>query len=328
MNRDDLYQMTKSNIAESMRAVCETGNLPDYLKVVYTFPTHNYLNHLLIWKQRPNAGCIAGMNAIRENGIKIPEKSRRIALLYPDLTKDSKDYTVVFGYDISEAEGYKEKDKGVSSLFNRIKTASGGYSIVEAEEGAISGQNKGYAVADEKRFVIKRGLNGDMYNRALIEVYVGNELTGLADGFMKEFLVPLVTYCVYGYFGLIKAEDKALNVLAVSLGKHTDEEIRDLLDELSRFSGEIILDLSGNVLSFNETAILNAVFRTDDRAMMHEIFESAAKQVTDEGLRRDMEMLDAKIMHTTKEYLAKLKDTVRAGKLNTYPEYPIEYIIK
>lgn len=354
MPDEKLKRISELNIERSMTEITDIKNIKSYLRVVYGHPTLSYKNHLLVWKQSPQAKEIAGREAIEKAGLTITDETPRIVLLYPTfrLEKEGKireidgkpqmealteaevyevepeyssDYQAVIGYDLGSIEGYAPKPILRRELFNRIKLASGGFTVKDADESKLSGSERGYLDFDERRFYLKRGISNDMQDRTLISLYVQEELADRRGDPMGDLLVSLVTYCLYGYFGLLKAEDDSLNVYAVTMQRMSEEVLRDFLRELSSLSTEMMLDLSENILTFDEIAIANALLRTDAFEDMHVTFWGVMQNVSDADLREEIAIFDEKLHKTVDGYLGKLNDAVKSGSLLTYPNYPLDY---
>ncbi len=366
MDNGQIKDITIHNVKKSIEsAFSNNDEFVKLVHVMSRFYSYEYKNQLLIYKQAPLATVIAGKECADNLGLKLTGSEQKIALLYPvfnlekegQLLKDasyefveantganvyevepeySSDYKIVTSLDLS---GLTEaKEASCDDIMRQIRYITGftirGGLKSEMENHKVSVFSPdGFFDADTKEIVIAEDILNNsnkkkLLNKTLIELYIDHEnqfsYQMPNDDFSNQ-LTMMIKLIVKDHFGY-KVTGSDVNVLLSEIPKDDEEYLRRLLERASKYSSEVIMDLSVHSLRFNEIAICNSLLNTDDYSRMNITFLSVGENIKDKDLTEEIRDLSETLHLTADGYLSKLNETVRNRKLYSYPSFDIEFI--
>lgn len=282
MTNEQLKIQADLNIEKCVNDIFKKENIVSYFDVVSRFPHLGYKNQILLWRQKPNAICVAGREAIEAKGIKLTGNEQKILLLYPSfiLVKEGKsatkdgvavfdysgdnnrvvyeinpeyvaDYKAVVAYDIGECEGYEPDEFDKSNVFNNIKSVTGN-PIVEGSDEDFKGQpdeyRYGFYVSDEdsrkRRFVIRKGLNEAQQTKALVSAYIDCLFSEQENNEYVD-LVKRITKCVAWKFFDVFTDDVSLLFISKVNKTNKREDGEEMTEkEIMQYKMDILHDVS------------------------------------------------------------------------------------
>lgn len=281
------------NIAE--KRVFE-GGICDYIKIMARFPGFDFRNQLLIWRQCPDAKCVAGAEAFKVLERRLAKDAKPIILLYPkfDFVKNGEeiekrnvsgevkgipeeypafsfDYVPVCGYDISDTDGEQIEEICHKKLIETLKKFDIEVMSVPESDLGPDGRYKDGILSDRINkktvFVVDMKLDGRMKKNRIISLFckfVTDEdgACSLFDENTEKLARELVIATVQYYFGDSSViTDSSLPERFKELVDLSDKQKDAFIRRISKDSSDAIKMLDGHFISFNEMAIVNAFFR-------------------------------------------------------------------
>ena len=200
-----------NNVDTIMQKVFD-GHFLDFIKIAARFPTFDYKNQLLIWRQSPDSHFIAGIEAYKASRREIKPDSQPIMLLYPHfvLTNEAElsdadgityeidvktgtkipsaypvfdlQYIPIRAYDISNTEG--DEDKSIIDKRYDLDEAllDNGIMVVDVDEsdlGSTGRYGDGIVIETSEdgsssrvTFAVDKELRGVARQNKLIEMFV------------------------------------------------------------------------------------------------------------------------------------------------------------
>lgn len=337
------------NISNCMEKVLDPENFLSYIRVVHNFPTFDYRNHLLIWRQCPKASYLISKTAADMEGIGISPDSQQIAIMYPSITieeagklveingvpqvdaitngeiyevepqyKNEFDFGFMYAVEDSQVKSFfSKKNRNPKDIFRAIKMT--GYNVIFKDASQMNTDTDfyGYVDANNKEYVINNGLSEPEKFMELIDLYVEEDNSEEeASEFMKT-LKLLIKAALYDYYGLL---DQTVTFPSVEIIKNNEDYKKDFFHTFSEKVSEAIMDFTGYVLTFNETAIANNLIRSSDLSDTTFALTCVKGLVKDESFRYDIAFFTEKLRRVSDEYYDKLVEAVMDKKLFTYPE--------
>ncbi len=284
------------NVTIAEKRVFE-GGICDYIKIMARFPGFDYRNQLLIWRQRPDARCVAGAEAFMVLERSITEDAKPIILLYPkfDFVKSGEeiekrntvgerkvileeypvfsfDFIPVCAYDISDTDGESIEDEvRHKKLVKSLQKMDIEVMSVPGSDLGPDGRYKDGIVPDginkKTVFMVDMKLDGRMRKNRIISLFCkyatdeDRECSTFDDNtenLAREIVIATVQY----YFGDSSViTDPSLPDRCKELQNLSDIQKTAFIRRISKDSADAIKMLDGHFVSFNEMAIVNAFFR-------------------------------------------------------------------
>ena len=350
----ELKERCYLQIEKTVEDVFRPENIKTYLDIVSNCINMNYLNHMLIYRQHPNATDVAGIQAWEMRGRKIKKDSIPIALLYPKIavksngepytdeyqnplceadtdtvlyTVDPKyeaDYTVVYAFDFSQTTGtVPNLSHKTGDFINRIRQLTDFLIMTVPAQDIQSPGEKGYYSIVEKEFQIREGLTDEERDRTLLSLYVHHsyceEIENKVDidYCYSKIEEQMTKYCVLKYFGL--AEKQPSFIYVNKLLTLPVEVKKKILYTVSYMSSKIIKDMIGYYLDFNETAIINSILTTSSYKELVALTEKLRPFIVDESIYLTLDCLISKLLRTKHDFLEQLYSDRENKRLFSYP---------
>lgn len=169
---------------------------------------------------------------------------------------------------------------------------------------------------------VAKGLNNRQYSEVLISAFTKFCLE--SKGFTDKILQSSVIYVVSQYFK-VKAQKGIQGVLFHQAFQYSDEEFAQLLEEISIMSFNVVEDLIGQMLSFDETGIVNIYLDEDNVEDFAEFLIEMQQGTEDETTIRILSDLAEKVESSTLNSMNHLlaQKNLR-GAVYTYPPFRFE----
>lgn len=347
----DLAKTAELNVNKCIDDVFTKQNIKSYLHVLGKFPLYDYRNQLLIWKQCPDATAVVGKMGYESEGNVIPDGTKKILLLSPqislvkegvpvldsngsvmvdEITKSvayeilpeyASEYEAVVAYDVSDLVECSPRSK--EGLVNRIKFCSG-YSVEEVGEADLPEDAKyGEIDIENNVFKIKRDITEDMFCAELLCQYVEEERRSYPADEFELCLRALSKIAICDAFGVSYREQSTIRINTAK--RESFSFRRELLEQMSMFTSEVITDLSTPQLSFNEVVIANSLLHEPSFPEMEIDFFTVRENLKDEYLKAQILTFSEKLFQSKEGYLEKLCEKVKNRSLYAYPPYEFEY---
>ena len=279
----------KNNVRTAADRVFD-GNLAGFMRIMTDLYGFDYKNQLLIWRQMPEAKCVAGASAFKNHKLSLKDKASPIFLLYPkfnlaapaemktgeadsshkvseDIPMYGIEYIPVQAYDISDTEGgippTTPRNRNISEVLR-----ANGISVVTAGKKAED------APKDPRVFVVDEGMSTPVEVREnLIRkfcTYVTEagkdkdvEFDRIFEDDIEKIIRDIVVFCVQRHFREEPWPDNMtfLSHMEVLLKQPIEEKLR-IIKRISRDVSDAIRMLDGPVITYNEMAIINAFLRS------------------------------------------------------------------
>ena len=285
-----MKQKCESIIKEQLQEIrCEHG-MKEYLTMLARFPQMGYENVLLLMYLFPEATMVCGKGAWKNYQADIKVGERAIPLLCPlgavgDMTKVS--YGVVGVFDISQVQNRETIHiEPVTKACSVEHIWKENYSYVVLED--INGEYirsrllKSTVNEDEHTIYLRKGLSEESREAELLKLYVKMWIKKAEIVVFEEELCDYLQIVLKRYFGYILEQDG--KVRYSELFASPDDEFCGFLRSLSVYALILISELAGqNFLSFNETALCNIFFGSEELAevVMH-VMDAAERADTQE----------------------------------------------
>lgn len=350
-------------INELTNEVLNSNTIQTYLDIVARCHHLSYMNQLLVYKQCPTSTIIMGKVAWESLGSSITPGSIPIALLYPHIVltdpgtpmtdesgaalqekgtgtamyiKDpnyATSYKTVYAFDIRQTDRHIREDEPCRIEFiDRIKLVSPlTVAFVEKDELVVP-HDKGQYVETEKEIQILQGLSDSESNaiaaKMFVEYHIDNALLKTSGKLGPEYqyleiIKLLCSYCVSKHFGI---NNKQNSFIYVNKLEKADVIIKKkILLLVSTYVNDIIQELEGWSLTFNETAILNSILYSVSYSELASSLTIVGERIkNDKLIFSSLNSVVFKLLHSETGYLSQLFNEKCRQTLYSYPPYPVE----
>lgn len=280
-----MKELCKEKIADMIDDFICQERFGEVLEMITRFPQMNFENILLLLHQFPQATVVCGKGAWNSYHATIKEGEKPIALFIPainrnDYKKEAKDvekwetnvyYDVIPVYDILQVSIKDDilallKRKELSE--NRIEQVlkeKFHLSVLEDIEETYVGRNhmiKSKYKEEINCIFLRPGLSRQIREVELLKYYIRMQLK---DKKLVSYAMELEHYIkiILGKYFSIQGIDAAIRTTELFFA--TQEEKRELLQQLSEIVFQLILELTGErKLSFIQTVCCNLFFESEN----------------------------------------------------------------
>lgn len=279
-------------------------------------------NLLLVYEQKPTAKTVCGKTAWKQLGREVKADAVPIRIRYP-IIEPKKDviYRFVNVYDYDSTEGSDLKLVSDEIVWaDRITQLTGATWEMVPEEALKGGLGRGFYDRDKNVFYLSKLCAGEQQEQTILGLYVDYVLLALD---VQDKLVRLaVTFVISERLGFRSA---IVRILFGKLEKMLVDEKWEFLKRVCYVSKKVLDDLTGYRLSFHEVAFVNSLMVSEDLEEMRRIFEQAAEGVSNEELRRELLVLENKLLKMKHVCRAELYRKRCRMQLFTYPPEVLEF---
>lgn len=302
------------------KAASREGILP-FLSVCVENENLSLINQLLVYEQCPKAKVVCGKAAWRQLERMVKMDAVPIQVLLPDvLPGKTVSYRVVNVYDYDSTEGEWQIEKHRKPAFADRITQLTGATWETVPEAAMNGRlDKGFYDGENHIFYLSELEAGVQQEHTILGLYIDYVME---SGEYKNRLVKLaVSFLLYERYEL---KHTIISALFGKLGKMTIEEKWAFLKEVRCTYKQIVDDLEGYTIDFNETAFVNHLLIAREPEIVCREFEQAASLAANEDLRGELLALKEKLMQTKEGYLVELYRKRSQRQLFSFPPVPLE----
>lgn len=300
----------------------------NFLNVLVNNPHLSFLNLLLVYEQKPTAKMMCGRKAWEQMGHTVCYEAEPIKLLFPHIKEmmsaDKSVYHVEYRdvscFDLDSTQGSNSVSKKKQIIFaDRITQLTGATWELISEEALRDALVQGFYDEKENIFYLSRNCTTEQQEQVALELYIDYVLAG--HGLEDKLLKMAVTYVMNEHYHL---KNTIISALFGRLGKFTVDEKSMFLRNVQRVSKQIMDDLDGITLSFNETAFINELLISDGQEDIVKELDYVMDSVDDVHLKEELYALKEKLVRTTPACVAKLYKMKCERKLFTYPSVYLE----
>lgn len=300
----------------------------NFLNVLVNNPHLSFLNLLLVYEQKPTAKMVCGRKAWEQMGHMVCDEAEPIKLLFPHIKEmmsaDKSVYHVEYRdvncFDLDSTQGSNSVGKKKQIIFaDRITQLTGATWELISEEALRDTLVQGFYDEKENIFYLSRNCTTEQQEQVVLELYIDYVLAGV--GLEDKLLKMAVTYVMNEYYHL---KNTIISALFGRFGKYTTDEKSMFLRNVQKVSKQIIDDLDGIALSFNETAFINDLLLSDSPENIVKELSCVLDSIEDVHLKEELCVLKEKLVRTTPDCVAKLYKMKCERQLFTYPPVYLE----
>lgn len=182
--------------------------------------------------------------------------------------------------------------------------------------------NKADYDVNRKLIQVANGLNNRQHSEALVSAFTRYALE--TKGYTDKILQLSVIYVVSKYFKL-KSQHGIQGVLFNQVFEYNEKEFAEFLELVSDLSFKVIQDLIGQILSFDETSLVNIFLDETNVEDFGQYLIEIQQETEDMSAIKMLSELAEKVEGSTlssMEHLLALKET--KGAIYTYPPFRFE----
>lgn len=334
------YIFDKSEVLYELadEVVCK-DNIGSFLELLSNNIHLSVVNLAVLYKQDPAAKCVCGKKAVEKIGVKVDE-SKAYTIYFPRIAMESppeefvengkgvadKDYPDI-QFLLKEAsykslylpvKAYSVEDddkKNNINFIDRILLITGATIEFVASDGLPPGDSAhGYYDREQNIFYIEKDLPKELMDTTIVELYIVYVLVnyGIEGKLIKLALRQLCTQ----YFSL---SGKFPKVLFKGLDELNTDEKAEYLITIWRLGTEIIQDIKGYHLSFDETAFVNNFMVTDEPDELFCMISRIMDGLDDDLIKHELELFQKKLLKAREGYLNDLLGWREQKVVLTYP---------
>lgn len=311
----------ENRIREVTQKAAAREKLFSFLRVLSQNINLSFVNVLLVYDQKPDAGIVCGKKAWEQLGRTVKGSAVPIQIMFPGI-EEGKDVVMhpVSVYDIDSTEG-KMPAPGIKIAFaDRITELTGITWEMIPEAAFADGLELGRYDGERNVFYLSKGCPGNLQEQTILGLYLDYVME---ENSIKDKLVRMaVLYVLYERWHM---KNTIVSALFGKLGKMTVEEKGEFLKKVLLLSKRMVDDMEGDSLSFNETAFVNELLYSNDIEAMKQGFEHAGQSIRDEEIRQELLQLVEKLAGAGKGYLEKLLRKKVERTLFSYPPVYLEF---
>lgn len=318
----DLERMAK-NIGEK---VITQNNILPLLKVCASNISLSYLNQLLLFDRKPEAGPVCGRKAWEYIGRSVKKGAVPITLLVPrfikvdcaddfNKTEYKADYVAANVFELSDTEGEEYQKERPNNVFpDRITQITGITWEVVGSEALKDSLEFGMYDRERQVFCLLQSATEEQKERTVISLYI--------DYVMDLFRIHDITYKLavsYVVYERLGIKHMIVKALFGKLEKLEIEEKLEFLRSVLWIAKRVLDDLTGNVLSFDETSFINSLLVSDDRDVVYLQMQEVAASLDNSDLREELDYLSLRLRNSKDGYLSWLLEQKDQKALFSFP---------
>ena len=292
-----------------------------FLRLYVVNRTFSLINLLHIYEQKPDAKAVCGKRAWEHLGRRLKNDAAPILLLLPDVSGGWKEsYHMVNGYDRSSTEGcvYQECRRRIA-FADRVTQLTGATWELVPKEGMGGRLERGFYLKENHVFYLVDTCTKEQQEQTVLELYVDYVMD--SAGCIDKLVRLAVCFVVFEFFGI---KHTIVNALFGKLERMNLQEKWDFLLAVYHVSSQVLNDLEGYRLSFNETAFLNDLLETDQEETMERVIDKAAANIDREDWKEELRVLKEKLLKTRQGILKELCNMKFQKRLFSYPPVFLE----
>lgn len=346
--------MSNQTLIKVANDVVTSDHIIGYLDVVKNNLNMSVLNQAMIYMQNPMATNVCGKKAWLSKKRTVNANAVPIVLFFPNLlikedaepfdidgmiqyVKDTdvtmyikeavyeNQYIPVNAFDVSQTSGDEIKKTSPTDLIDTILDITNVIPVRSASSKTRydKTENKLY-YPDNIDFTTEHGKQ--RYNEIMLNMYIDYifDNHNITDKILKK----AVQYVIYEHYNiphnikstLFKKLDTAL--YAASTAKIT------FIEQLNFITSNVIQDLEGYYLTFDETAFLNTLLYTSDRTKLYININKVLNTLDDNILNNELYNLRSKLLRTDDDCLKHLYKLRQKKQLYTYPAEKLDIDIR
>lgn len=318
----------ENNIMELVERAASKDSILNYLKILSSNPHLSFQNLLLVSEQNPKAEWVCGRKAWEEIGRTVKDDAKPIMLLFPKIQqigeqKYLSEYLKVgcYCYDSTEGKPYI-RNKQIA-FADRITLLTGATWEIVPEEALMSSLDQGFYDRDRNTFCISKNCSKEQQEPTVMELYIDYVLQ--EEQITDKLLKMAIVYVLNEHFGF---KNTIISALFGKLAKYTLDDKLIFLKRAGQISKQILDDLEGYTLNFNETAFLNDLLDSSDTERIGSILDSVAGNLTDGELKEEIFVLREKLINSKQSCLNELYQRKKERSLFTVPPFRLEMAIE
>lgn len=314
---DDLIKRVKDT---AQKAASREEILP-FLRVCVMNIHLSLLNMLLLYEQNQEAKMVCGKAAWEQMGRTLKNNADSIEIMFPEIKPGQEEkYIPVKVYDYADTEGVNiQRNRKQVVYADRITQLTGATWEIVPEDALNGSFDKGFYDEAKKVFYLSELCLGIQKEQAILDLYVDYLMQKKR---VENKLVKMaVCYVIYERFELKHSIVKAL---FGKLGKMSPTEKWEFLKCVRSISKQVIDDLDGYTLDFNETAFLNNLMETDESEAIKALLVQVAENVHCDDLKEDLLLLKEKLTRVKADCVKELWEKKCQMQLYSFPPFHLE----
>ena len=313
-------QIDKENFLKETKKIADPDNFIEFLDLCAHNITMSFKNQVFLYKQEKDIYNACGIRAKIAKGDRMSEIATATVLLL-NLNLETNDelksqyLPIEVVGDTSETHANKPFPEPIPDLI-----AQSGIVVELVQRGSLLHPlNKADYDINKGAIQVANGLNQQQYAEALITAFTKMclELHGVTD----KIIQTAVVYVVSKYFD-VGAQKGIQGILFKQIFSYSDEDFANCLEEISLLSFSVVESLVGQLLSFDETSIVNAYLADDNVDAFDEELLMLQRGTDDKKVQQLLSELADKFRESTLDsamYLLDVKEA--AGSVYTYPPF-------
>lgn len=317
-------QIDEEGFLGEIKKIANPKNFLEFLELCAHNITMSFRNQIFLYKQAKDIYNACGIKAREEYGSPITDDINSATILYYNL-KMEEDSSLKVEYIPIEVVGDTPETYTERPFEQPIPDMIAQFGIVVEivpKAKLLHPANKADYNIDEKWIQVANGLNRQQYAETLIKAFTKMRLETL--GITDKVVQQAVTYVVSKYFKT-DAQKGIQGVLFQQAFSYDPAEFAEFLEEVSKLSFIVVEDLIGQLLSFDETSIINAYLTEDNFDVFAEELLMLQERTDDKSTHKTLSELAEKFNCSTLdsiEYLLAQKDA--RGAVYTFPPFRFE----
>ncbi len=322
--------------------VCKEKIL-SFIELFANNPNLSIVNLASLYQQNSKAGRVCGIKALEKLGA-VADQSKIYDIFFPRTAMKSKPIEFFDGKDLVADKDYPDiqflaKEAEYISMYLPVKVYdigrirnSGGVEFLDkilmitgATIEMVDGEeldcetSHGVYNSELNIFYMEKELPKELMDATIVELYITYVMAnyGITDKLVRMGLKSLC----FSYFCL---EGRISKVLFRGLDSFNHDDKVSYLFTLWRLGTEIVQDIEGYRLSFDETAFINNFMVTDESDELYAVISKIIEGLQDDLLKLELELLREKILKTREGYLNDLLGWKINKVVLTYPPLPLE----
>lgn len=315
------WEKTISEIVQV--AVCR-GSILSLLRVAALNPGLDYRNVLLVFNRNPQASCVCGRMAWEGMGRVVKEGAEGVVLALPKIQYVDGKYILkiysVKGYGVEDTYGRDiSVEPQIHNLADRITQKTGAVWELVGSDAIGDRAGRGYYDAGQHVFYLVKGSAGEQLARDCLGLYV--DYCMMQEGETDSLIKYAVFYLLFEHFRL---KHTVIGALFKKLGEGSLEERMVFFQRVCSMRDNILSDLEGDILNFNETAILNDIMVTDRKEELLILLGRAGNDLAGTVVEKDISGLREKISCARPGGIERVYRLRTEKKLYSYPSVILE----
>ena len=340
---------------KTINEVLMPKNICSFLNIVAHCYNQPYINQLLIWKQRPDATEICGVNAWKNRGRKIREGEKPIVIIIPrfevknpgqrktdengkalveketgiDLWEEEPTYIIAEilmpVFDVSQTEGEdikREESSQITGFIDRIIKKKMGLVVSEDDIGIIPALKTFLYVEDDKTLYISKRLNEAEREREALRFYIHHwvteELKDPPDNL--DILEVVILYVIGTLLGEQPSHIIQAKLSRLERIKTPERFIATLNYSIRELSGDVL----GQYLDVIDTTCVNGLLNTDDKTLIYPRMTTVCHSISnDVDIVNALHRLSDKLSQADDACIEKLYMDKWRKAVYTFPPYKI-----